>query len=93
MLEYKLKLYGISLKKQEESYSSQCSPWSEEVSAVYACKNNRVQRGLYRDGSNVLNADVVGAFNILRKYTAISGNRVDMPVSGLRKVTMIKVAV
>ena len=93
MLEYKLKLYGISLKKQEESYSSQCSPWSEEVSAKYARKSNRVQRGLYRDGSNVLNADVVGAFNILRKYTTISGNRVDMPVSGLTKVTMIKVAV
>ena len=32
MLEYKLKLYGIPLIKQEESYTSQCSPLSPEVS-------------------------------------------------------------
>ena len=32
MLEYKLKLYGIPLIKQEESYTSQCSPFSPEVS-------------------------------------------------------------
>lgn len=32
MLEYKLKMYGICLEKQKESYSSQCSPVSPEVS-------------------------------------------------------------
>ena len=32
MLDYKLKLYGIQLIKQEESYTSQCSPLSPEVS-------------------------------------------------------------
>ena len=32
MLEYKLKMYGIRLEKQKESYSSQCSPLSPEVS-------------------------------------------------------------
>ena len=32
MLEYKLKLYGIPLMKQEESYTSQCRPLSPEVS-------------------------------------------------------------
>ena len=36
MLEYKLKLYGIQLIKQEESYTSQCSPLSPEVSKRYA---------------------------------------------------------
>ena len=32
MLGYKLKLYGIQLIKQEESYTSQCCPLSPEVS-------------------------------------------------------------
>ncbi len=32
MLGYKLKRYGIPLIKQEESYTSQCSPLSPEVS-------------------------------------------------------------
>lgn len=41
---------------------------SSEVSKTYACKANRVHRGLYRDGDSVWNADVVGAFNILRLY-------------------------
>ena len=36
MLEYKLKLYGIQLIKQEESYTSQCSPLSPEVSKRHA---------------------------------------------------------
>ena len=41
MLEYKLKMYGIRLEKQKESYSSQCSPVSPEVSKKYAEPSNR----------------------------------------------------
>jgi len=50
MLEYKLRRHGILLVKQRESYSSQCSPASKEVSKAYACKGNRKKRGLYVDG-------------------------------------------
>lgn len=67
-LEYKLKKYGIRLVRQEESWTSQCSPLSKGVSKRYAKKGNRIKRGLYIDGQYSWNADVVGAFNILRKY-------------------------
>ena len=50
MLEYKLKMYGIRLEKQKESYSSQCSPVSPEVSKKYAEPSNRKKRGLYVAG-------------------------------------------
>ena len=67
MLEYKLKLYGISLTKQEESYTSQCSPFSPEISKRYAEASNRKERGMYITDGVRYNADAVGAFNILRK--------------------------
>ena len=73
MLEYKLKLYGIRFVRQEESYSSQCSPLSPEVGRKYAEPCKRKQRGLYRDGKQNYNADAVGAYNILRKYHSVSG--------------------
>ena len=93
MLEYKLKLYGIRLEKQEEAYSSQCAPLSEAVTAEYAEKSNRILRGLYRYEGAVYNADAVGAYNILRKYSAASDKQICMPVSGLSNTKTIKVAV
>lgn len=93
MLEYKLSLYGIRLVKQEEAYSSQCSPVSEEVSKEYAVKANRSKRGLYKDGDVVFQADAVGAYNILRKYFAVSGNDKKLSLSGLSDPKVIKVAV
>lgn len=93
MLEYKLKQYGIRLVKQEESYSSQCSPLSEDVSDQYAHRSNRTKRGLYADRGRVFNADAVGAYNILRKYCAVSGAVISMPVSGLSNTEVIKAAV
>ena len=37
--------------------------------------------------------DAVGAYNILRKYQAVSGKEIDMPVTGLSSTKTIKVAV
>ena len=84
MLEYKLKLYGIPLMKQEESYTSQCSPLSPEVSKKYAEAFNRKERGMYITGGVRLNADAVGAFNILRKYLSISGKEKELSATGLK---------
>lgn len=67
-LEYKLQKHGIYLIKQKESYSSQCSPFSESVSKKFAMPNKRVKRGLFIDNRVKMNADSVGAFNILRLY-------------------------
>ena len=67
-LEYKLRLYGIRLTRQKESYSSQCSPKSERVEKKFARKEKRRHRGLYVDGNDIYHADCVGAYNILRLY-------------------------
>ena len=85
-LEYKLKMKGICLIRQEESYSSQCPPQSEKVSHIYAEKRNWKTRG-------ICIVDAVGAYNILRKYQAVSGKEIDMPVTGLSSTKTIKVAV
>lgn len=68
-LVYKCKKVGISVVLTEESYTSKCSFLDREIVGkkdVYYGK--RVKRGLFRslDGK-VLNADVNGAFNIVRK--------------------------
>ena len=68
LLHYKLAMYGITLITQNEAYSSRCSPIAPLVSRKFARKSNRVQRGLYKDGGFVWNADVVGAYNILRLF-------------------------
>ena len=91
MLEYKLKRYGIRFVKQEESYTSQCSPLSPEVGKRYAEPSNRKERGLYRDGNIVYNADAVGAYNILRKYHSVSGVKKELSVTGLKTPEIIKV--
>ena len=93
MLEYKLKRYGIRFIKQEESYTSQCSPLSPEVGKRYAEPSNRKERGSYRDGNRVYNADAVGAYNILRKYHSVSGIKKELSVTGLKAPEIIKVAV
>ena len=93
MLEYKLKLYGIQLIKQEERYTSQCSPLSPEVSKKYAEASNRKDRGMYITGGVRFNADTVGAFNILRKYLSVSGKQKKLSVTGLKIPEIIKVAV
>ena len=92
-LEYKLKKKGIRMVLQEESYSSQCSPKAKEVSRKYAEKKNRVKRGLYKDQGILYHADAVGAYNIMRKYLALSGKEKELPVSGLKEIKRIKVAV
>lgn len=93
LLEYKLRQAGMKFIKQEESYTSQCSPYAEKVSAEYAEKKNRKKRGLYVTESGVYNADAVGAFNIMKKYFAVSGIEKNMSVSGLKNIRIQKVAV
>ena len=93
MLEYKLKLYGIQLVKQEESYTSQCSPFAPEVSKLYAEASNRKKRGMYIVDGVRFHADAVGAFNILRKYLFISEKQKKLSVMGLKNPEIIKVAV
>jgi putative transposase len=68
LLTYKLRRYGITIKKQNEAYSSKCAPNSKDVTKKCASGANRKRRGLYVDGKDIYNADSVGAYNILRLY-------------------------
>lgn len=69
MLKYKCKLNGISFIETEESYTSKCSFLdNEDICKHDSYKGKRIKRGLFRasDGT-LINADVNGSFNILRK--------------------------
>lgn len=90
MLEYKLAVKGIRFIKQEESWTSQCSPLAGGVSEMHAKKSNRTKRGLYKDNGNIWNADAVGAYNILRKYRGVDDF---FPTKTLSSPIIIKVAV
>ena len=93
MLEYKLKLYGIQMIKENEAYTSQCSPKAKEISSEYADKANRINRGLYREGKDIYNADATGAYNILRKYLKETGKDIKIPMNGLSSPLVVKAAV
>ena len=70
MLEYKCKMIGINFVTQEESYTSKCDSLAfEEVKCHDKYKGSRIKRGLFLSSlGKVLNADINGALNILRKY-------------------------
>lgn len=69
MLLYKCALEGITVKEIEESYTSKCSFLDdEEISKHEEYKGKRIERGLFKTAEEkVINADVNGGLNILRK--------------------------
>lgn len=76
-LRYKCKLRGITVVVQEESYTSKASFLDGDNIPVYGEVENpkfsgrRIERGLYETGSGrLINADVNGSYNILRKGLA-----------------------
>ena len=63
-------------------------------SIVHLCREKESKkRGIYIVDTVIYNADAVGAYNILKKYHAVSGKEIDMPVTGLSSTKTIKVAV
>ena len=92
-LSYKLKMKGILLIYQKESYSSGCSPTSPDVSKEYYCKSKRIKRGLYKDNNIIYNSDSVGAYNIMRIYRKEKGIEITMPIKGLSNPKIINVSV
>ena len=94
-LEYLCKLNDIVFVKQEESYTSKSSFWDRDNILVYNADNpkeyqfsgKRLQRGLYKTASGkIINADVNGALNIMRKSSVVDMNilysrgEVDTPI-------------
>lgn len=79
-IEYLCSLTGIRYVKQEESYTSQASFFDQDEIPIWNPDNpvkkdfsgKRIYRGLYkRSNGEVLNADVNGALNILRKSNVV----------------------
>lgn len=79
-LEYLCQLNGIVFVKQEESYTSKSSFWDNDEIPVYNADNpkeyifsgKRIHRGMYQQANGkLLNADVNGALNILRKSNVV----------------------
>ena len=68
-LEYKCGLVGIDLLKTEESYTSKCDSLSlEPLKKQEEYLGKRIKRGLFQSKvGKLINADVNGALNILRK--------------------------
>lgn len=94
-LEYLCKMNGIIFVKQEESYTSKSSFWDRDDIPVYSADNpreyqfsgKRIHRGQYKTASGkIINADVNGALNIMRKSSVVDVNilygrgEVDTPV-------------
>ena len=79
-LEYLCKFYGIKFVIQEESYTSKASffdmdeipEYKKEVKDNYSFSGKRIKRGMYKTSKGkIINADVNGALNILRKSKVI----------------------
>jgi len=69
LIEYKAKLAGIKLTKVNEAYTSGCSAIDLELlNKVNYDKSRRTTRGLFKTGNKIINADVNGSLNIMRKY-------------------------
>lgn len=79
MLEYKCQLRGICVIRQEESYTSKCNFLQQDYLPTYGVDDNlfnpsgkRIKRGLYKSNcGKIINADVNGSYNILRKYLTL----------------------
>ena len=86
-IEYKAEEYGIAVQLTEESYTSKASfldnddipVYNEEENNNYTFSGKRVKRGLYKaENGTKINADVNGAYNIIRKlYPDKIGNNIN----------------
>lgn len=69
MLEYKCQMLGIKVKIVKENYTSKCSFLDlENIERQEKYLGQRVKRGLFKSSSGkMLNADINGSYNIMRK--------------------------
>ena len=69
MLEYKCQLVGITVVRQQESYTSKCSFLDNEpIKKHKEYAGKRIKRGLFKSrNGKLINADLNGSLNILKK--------------------------
>ena len=87
LISYKAKLQGIQVFLQEESYTSQVSflegdyiPTFKKDDSKKNPSGKRIKRGLYSSPKGLLNADINGSLNILRKFLASNNKDFNSPV-------------
>ena len=70
LLEYKCRLKGIKFQTITESYTSKCSfVDNEEIKKHQTYSGKRISRELFKTKDGIIiNADINGAYNILKKY-------------------------
>ena len=80
LLTYKCKRAGIEAITVEESYTSKCSFLdNESVEKHDSYMGRRVKRGLFKSSNGTLiNADVNGACNIMKKHLGIEPSALDL---------------
>ncbi|WP_029689430.1 zinc ribbon domain-containing protein [Thermoanaerobacter sp. A7A] len=89
-LTYKLKEAGIEVKLIDESYTSVTDSCDEKAGVTKTSKGNgrRIKRGLFLTAvKGLINADVNGARNILRKFKR---SWFDL-VTGLKRVVKVRI--
>ena len=87
LISYKARLQGIQVFLQEESYTSQVSflegdyiPTFSKDDIKKRPSGKRTKRGLYSSPKGLLNADVNGGLNILRKFLSSNNEDFNSPV-------------
>lgn len=70
LLEYKCRLKGIRFQTITEEYTSKCSfVDNEEIKKHQSYSGRRISRELFKTKNGlIINADINGAYNILKKY-------------------------
>lgn len=68
-IKYKARLVGIEVNEINESYTSSVSSFDlEKVGKSSSDKSRRIVRGLFKTCYGLVNSDINGSLNILRKY-------------------------
>ena len=92
MLTYKARLKGIKVVTREESYTSKCSFLDNETIEKHdTYMGKRVKRGLFKSNNGrLINADLNGALNILRKEIPNAFNGYGIEVCSTPTVLTVK---
>ena len=98
-LKYKCQLKGINVVEQEESYTSKVSFFDNDFIPVYSqndelfkSSGKRIKRGLYKTSESLLvNADINGSLNIMRKYLNVVCDEIISPANRGFVVNPVKI--
>ena len=99
LLSYKSKMKGINVIIQEESYTSKVSFFDNEFIPTYKLNDDkfnsigkRIKRGLFKGSNILINADINGSLNIMRKYLNEASDEIISPTCRGFVVNPVKIS-